>query len=196
MNCVVKKTNLRDDFLAWQCRIRQIAMRQDGGRPSPGMRPRVLDASGREVAARLTVLLVPKDPEEATSFFRFQAGKSHDAREIYERALAYFQADYFQTPATFSDQLLAVLPAAPSPRPRWSPEQDACSSSSNSARPTVCRAAFPRSNQGTRPAMPRFGITACSIPLCPTTVHVVAFQPDWASARANPGPNGRKTPSF
>ena len=33
---------LRDDFLAWQCRIRQIAMRQDGGRPSPGMRPRDL----------------------------------------------------------------------------------------------------------------------------------------------------------
>jgi hypothetical protein len=36
-------------------------MRQDGGRPSPGMRPRVLDASGREMAA-LTVLLVPQQP--------------------------------------------------------------------------------------------------------------------------------------
>ena len=43
--------NLRDHFLAWQCRIRQIAMRQDGGRPSPGMRPRVLNTAGREVCA-------------------------------------------------------------------------------------------------------------------------------------------------
>ena len=42
---------LRDHFLAWQCRIRQIAMRQDGGRPSPGMRPRVLDAIGPRIVA-------------------------------------------------------------------------------------------------------------------------------------------------
>lgn len=39
MKPVAAKT-LRDDFIAWQCRIRQIAMRQDGGRPSPGMRDR------------------------------------------------------------------------------------------------------------------------------------------------------------
>ena len=58
--CAAK--TLRDDFVAWQCRIRQIAMRQDGGRPSPGMRPRVLDASGGEIAPALTVLLVPRDP--------------------------------------------------------------------------------------------------------------------------------------
>jgi hypothetical protein len=50
---------LRDDFLGWQCRIRQIAMRQDSGRPSPGMRPRVLDTAGREIAPALTVLIVP-----------------------------------------------------------------------------------------------------------------------------------------
>ena len=46
---------LREEFLAWQCRIRQIAMRQDGARPSPGMRPRLLDASGRELSPALTV---------------------------------------------------------------------------------------------------------------------------------------------
>ena len=33
----------RDSFLDWQCRIRQVAMREEGGRPSPGMRPRVLE---------------------------------------------------------------------------------------------------------------------------------------------------------
>ena len=43
---------LRDHFLGWQCRIRQIAMRQDGGRPSAGMRPRVLDDRGPRALAR------------------------------------------------------------------------------------------------------------------------------------------------
>ena len=71
MKPIAAKT-LRDDFLAWQCRIRQIAMRQDGGRPSPGMRPRLLDRDGRELAPALTVLIVPRDPAESTAFFRFQ----------------------------------------------------------------------------------------------------------------------------
>ena len=87
--------NLREHFLAWQCRIRQIAMRQAGGRPSPGMRPRVLDASGGELAGALTVLIIPRDPAESTDFFRFQVLKTADPRDLYERALGYLQADYF-----------------------------------------------------------------------------------------------------
>lgn len=104
-------TALRDEFLAWQCRIRQIAMRRDGGRPSPGMRPRVLDAWGREIAPALTVLLIPRDPAESTAFFRFQVMKTHDPRELYERVLGFLQADYFQQPKNFSGLLAAVFPA-------------------------------------------------------------------------------------
>src|SRR5215470_13882563 len=103
---------IRDRFLGWQCRIRQTAMRDDGGRPSPSARPRVLDTAGRELAPALTVLLIPKEPDESTAFFRFQVMKTPDRREVYERALAYLQADYFQTPETFSDVLVAVLAPA------------------------------------------------------------------------------------
>ena len=101
---------LRDHFLAWQCRVRQIAMRQDGGRPSPGMRPRVLDTAGREIAPALTVLIVPKDSAETTALFRFQVQKTSDPKDVYERGLALLQADYFQQPETFSDRLTALLP--------------------------------------------------------------------------------------
>ena len=79
-------------------------MREDGGRPSPGMRPRVLDTAGRELAPALTVLLIPKEPEESTAFFRFQVMKTPDPRDVYERALAYLQADYFQTPEKLQRQ--------------------------------------------------------------------------------------------
>jgi hypothetical protein len=102
--------NLRDHFLAWQCRIRQIAMRQDGGRPSPGMRPRVLDTAGREVAPALTVLIVPKESAETTALFRFQVQKTSDPRDVYQRGLTLLQADYFQRPESFSDRLTAPLP--------------------------------------------------------------------------------------
>jgi hypothetical protein len=106
-----KSNSLRTDFMAWQCRIRQIAMRQDGGRPSPGMRPRVLDIREHELAPALTVLIVPRDPVESADFFRFQVLKTADPRDLYERALAYLQADYFQQPSAFGDVMTAVLPS-------------------------------------------------------------------------------------
>jgi hypothetical protein len=176
--------HLREEFLAWQCRIRQIAMRQDGGRPSPGMRPRVLDASGRELSPALTVLIIPRDPAESTDFFRFQVMKHADPRDLYERALGYLQADYFQLPQTFSDRMLAVLA-----------EGSGLASTLVSA--GRCVLAFEQFSQAY--SLP------CTVhmlgpddpgreaaiwhnrlfnPALPETVHVVAFQPDWASAKA------------
>jgi hypothetical protein len=175
---------LRDHFLAWQCRIRQIAMRQDGGRPSPGMRPRVLDESGREMAA-LTVLLVQSDPAESTAFFRFQVMRTADPRDLYERALSYLQAEYFQSPTTFSDVLLAVLP-----------EQSPVAASLIAGR--HCILEFEQFSQAYRlpcavsKLKPGDAAREAAIwhnrlfnPALPETVHVLAFQPDWASATAN-----------
>ena len=184
--------DLRDHFLAWQCRIRQIAMRQDGGRPSPGMRPRVLDGSGREIAAALTILLLPREPEESTSFFRFQVMRSPDPRDLYERALAYLQAEYFQRPGTFSDSLLAVLAGGSSLATALIAEG-------------VCTLAFDQFGQSYSVPCAVRELKSGDIareaaiwhnrlfnPALPDALHVLAFQPDWASARANPGPDGRR----
>jgi hypothetical protein len=184
---------LRDKFLAWQCRVRQIAMREDGGRPSPGMRPRLLDEEGAELAPALTVLLLPKAPEESTAFFRFQVMKYSDPRETYERALAYLQADYFQEPKAFSDRLLAALPG------------DAPLAGELVAAGR-CILVFAQGRQGYRVPCKVKALKggddarAAAIwhnrvfnPALPETVHVLAFEPDWASARAEPGREGRET---
>jgi hypothetical protein len=196
---VVKKSSaqsLRHHFLAWQCRIRQIAMRQDGGRPSPGMRPRVLDARGLKLAAGLTVLLLPVEPEEATSYFRFQVMRTADPRDLYERALSYLQAEYFQSPASFSDRLLAVLPqgsavaAALIAGGRCMLEFEQFSQ----AYRLPCAIAELKPGDAAREAA--IWHNRLFNPALPETVHVLAFEPDWVSARADPGPDGRKTVSF
>jgi hypothetical protein len=182
---------MRAYFLGWQCRIRQIAMRQDGGRPSPGMRPRVLDTAGAEIAPSLTVLLTPGEPAESTAFFRFQVLKSPDPRDLYERGLAYLRADYYQRPETFTDTLAAVLPENSVVAERLLAEGS-------------CTLAFDQFRQTFRlPCMVR-GLEAGDVvhdaavwhnrlfnPALPGTLHVLAFKPDWASAEANPGPGGR-----
>lgn len=188
--------SLRDEFLAWQCRVRQIAMRQDGGRPSPGMRPRLLDEAGRDMVPALTVLMIPRDPSESTAFFRFQVMKHADPREIYERALGFLQADYFQRPASFSDQLLAILP-------------EGSKVAASLIAQGKCILEFEQFSQAYRlpcavsALQPGGAARDAAIwhnrlfnPALPETVHVIAFKPDWASAKAERMRDGRKPVSL
>ena len=81
---------LRQQFLIWQCRLRQIAMREDGGRPSEGMRPMILSPDGRTLSEGTIVLLVRSDPSESSDFFEFQVRKNHDPNEGFKTPLSYF----------------------------------------------------------------------------------------------------------
>ena len=45
---------IRDAFLGWQCRIRQMAVREHAGYPLPGMRPRLRGPDGRVLAEAIT----------------------------------------------------------------------------------------------------------------------------------------------
>ncbi|MFZ0398254.1 MAG: hypothetical protein WAM06_09510 [Methyloceanibacter sp.] len=186
---------IRDGFIAWQCRIRQVAMREQGGRPSPGMRPRVLDAQGQELAPALTVLLIPNEPEESTAFFRFQVMKTPDPRDVYERALTFLQADYFQNPETFSDRLVTVLPRDAALADALLDER-ACVLEFVQSRQSYRIAAEVRAlKSGHAAREAAIWHNRLFNPALPDTVHVLGLQPDWDSARADPAPSGRMSRS-
>jgi len=100
---------LRAEFIGWQCRVRQLAARQDGGRPSAGMRPRVTSAAGDELAAAVVVLISETEPENSTQFFKYQVVKTQDPNERYDKVLEFLQGPYFQQPARFCDVLTALF---------------------------------------------------------------------------------------
>ena len=100
---------LRRQFLAWQCRIRQIAMREDGGRPSEGMRPAVLAPDGRILSDGVIVLLVRADPEESSDFFEFQVRRNHDPNEVYRAGLTFLQSTHYHRAERFSDEMTALF---------------------------------------------------------------------------------------
>lgn len=100
---------LRDEFLGWQCRIRQLAVREMGGRPSSGMRPRVSTLDGAEIAPAITVLLVREEPWESAQLFRHQYLRTQDPVERYDKALELTAASYFQHPHAFSDVMTALF---------------------------------------------------------------------------------------
>ncbi|MFN3461294.1 MAG: hypothetical protein ACK4ZN_09830 [Oceanibaculum sp.] len=100
---------LREDFLHWQCRLRQMAMREGGGRPSPGMRPLIFTTDDRQIAGSTVVLLHKLDPEDSTAFFRHQVLKTQDPVERWEKATEHMAAGYFQRYRDFDDTLTALF---------------------------------------------------------------------------------------
>jgi hypothetical protein len=100
---------LRSEFIGWQCRLRQLAARQDGGRPSSGMRPRVTTLAGDELAAAITVLISETESDHTTQQLRYQVQKTQDPNERYDKVLEFLQGGYFQEPVRFSDVLTALF---------------------------------------------------------------------------------------
>ena len=101
--------DLKQQFLGWQCRIRQLAMRQDEGRPSAGMCPRALSLSGELLSERIVVLINHAEPYEHTAYFKFQVQKNHDPNVVREKGLDLLKSTYYQKSKEFTDELTSLF---------------------------------------------------------------------------------------
>ena len=99
----------RRDFLGWQCRIRQLSVRQSGGRPTPGMQPRVFLPPDQTDLGNIVVLVRKKASQEVTSQLQHMVRKTRDPAERHESALGFLAAAYYQRPDEFSDELTALF---------------------------------------------------------------------------------------
>jgi hypothetical protein len=105
----MEATDLRNNFLGWQCRVRQIAMRDSGGRPSTGMRPLVSLTSDGNFSDEITVLLIRREAGRDASQFRHMVLKTQDPAARYESAMQLLSATYYQRPHEFSDELTGLF---------------------------------------------------------------------------------------
>ena len=175
---------LRREFLGWQCRVRQLAARQEGGRPSSGMRPRVTGADGEELSPAITVLIVEVEPRESTELFRYQYLRTNDPNERYQKMLEILQASYFQDPARFSDLMTALFSS-------WS------SVASSLVSQGRCVLEFEQYTQGYRVPCTVSRLAESTAfhqatlwhnrmfnPRLPPDPEILAFRPDWPHARS------------
>ena len=101
---------LRDRFLGWQCRVRQIAMRNHDGRPTSGMTPLVSATRTDTPLASVVTVLCKRPEHSATMELRHLARRTHDPAERRESALEFFAERYYQSSREFSDIVTATFP--------------------------------------------------------------------------------------
>ncbi len=103
-------TALRDGFMRWQCRVRQIMMRDDRGCPGDAITP-ALTLAGEDAPMGHIITVMSKAPQYSkTPEMRHMVRKTNDPALRREAALTFFSEYYYQSAAEFSDILTATFP--------------------------------------------------------------------------------------
>lgn len=101
---------LRLAFLKWQCRVRQMAMRDNQGRPDEAITP-ALYLPGQTEPMGHIITLVNKSPGySVTPELLHMAKSTNDPAQRRDQAIRFFSATYYQKAAEFSDILTATFP--------------------------------------------------------------------------------------
>jgi len=98
---------LRREFMGWQCRSRQIAMRRHSGRPDSAAMPYVVFRSPGVTGSRIVTVLCRDELHSQTAELRHMCRRTHDPAERRVSAVEFMSAGYYQRPMHFSDTLVA-----------------------------------------------------------------------------------------
>lgn len=101
---------LRLAFLKWQCRVRQMSMRDHQGRPDDAITP-ALFLPGEDAPMGHIITLLNKSPGySVTPELLHMAKRTNDPAQRRDQAIRFFSATYYQKAAEFSDIQTATFP--------------------------------------------------------------------------------------
>ncbi|MGR3513162.1 MAG: hypothetical protein ACU0GG_10380 [Paracoccaceae bacterium] len=101
---------LRLAFLKWQCRVRQMSMRDNHGRPDDAITPALFLPGETEPMGHIITLLNKAPGYSVTPELFHMAKKTNDPAQRRDQAIRFFSATYYQKAAEFSDILTATFP--------------------------------------------------------------------------------------
>jgi hypothetical protein len=87
---------LRSAFMKWQCRVRQLAMRENEGRPDDAIMPAVYLADDDEPLGHIITLMNKAPGYSVTAELEHMAKKSHDPAQVRDQAIRFLSATHYQ----------------------------------------------------------------------------------------------------
>lgn len=177
---------LKQAFLKWQCRVRQMAMRDHEGQPDDAIMPAVVLQGESEPLGQIITVLNKLPRFSVTAELTHMARKTNDPAQIRDQAIRFFSATHYQKHREFSDTLTATFPPGSPGAARI------CAA-------TACRLVFDAYAQRfdvhcqvsrLDKRAPDYLATAAHNRLFNTGLHpdteILAFQPDWSLSTADP----------
>ena len=99
---------IKDAFLKWQCRVRQIMMRQNEGKPNNAIMPELVFNKEEKIGSIITQIV--KSPQHSvTQELVHLAKKTYDPAQRREQAIKFLSATYYQKFKEFADIITATF---------------------------------------------------------------------------------------
>jgi hypothetical protein len=177
---------LRQSFLKWQCRVRQLSMRENEGRPDDASMPAVYLDGATAPTGHIITIMNKAPAYSVTPEFKHMARKTHDPAQRRSEALKFLSATYYQKAAEFSDVLTATFP----------PGSDGAQTIRRAER---CRLVFDAYSQSYDLTCKVWKLAPHNLlyqatmahnllfnPAIPPDTVVLGFEPDWSASSATP----------
>lgn len=176
---------LKQSFLGWQCRLRQIAVREKDGRPTTGMMPQISLQNDGRFSNAITVLIIRRDATNDASQFRHLVLKSHDPADRFASGLEFLSATHYQRPHEFSDEMTGLFqPGDPLVRALLAEQACILEFEQFSAAYTL-PCAVRQLNEDESAFQATYWHNRLFNPTMPGNVVVLGFAPDWDCASAS-----------
>jgi hypothetical protein len=101
---------LRDAFLKWQCRVRQMAMREFDGRPDDSIMPALTLKGADEPMGHIITLINKLPAYSVTPEMQHMVKRTNDPAQRRDKAIQFFSSTHYQKAREFSDTLTATFP--------------------------------------------------------------------------------------
>ena len=101
---------LRDAFLRWQCRVRQMMMRDKMGRPDGEIMPALTLPGENEPMGHIITVMSKLPAHSVVPEMRHMVQRTRDPAAVREAGLKFLSAAHYQKSAEFSDILTATFP--------------------------------------------------------------------------------------
>ncbi len=100
---------LKTEFIKWQCRVRQMAMRENNGMPDDGIMPLLFFDFLREPLGSIITIMHKLPQYSIIAELSYMAKKTFDPAQRRESATKLLAANYYQKHDQFSDNLTATF---------------------------------------------------------------------------------------
>ena len=100
---------LRENFLRWQCRVRQITMREHEGKPDEAVMPSVRLQGNEEPLGHIVTVMCKRPEYSQTPELRHMIRRTEDVSQRRKSALTLFSETYYQKATEFSDVLTSTF---------------------------------------------------------------------------------------
>ena len=100
---------LKANFMRWQCRVRQMAMRDNAGRPDEGLMPSLTLSGETEPMGNIITLISKNEANSKVPEMLHMFKQTFDPVKQREKALQFFSEVYYQKADQFSEVLTCTL---------------------------------------------------------------------------------------